>query len=75
LCLFADRTSCATMRADQVRLWFVSLGYTLLVALRRLGLAGTELAHAQCDTIRLRLLKIRALIEVTVRKVWISLYE
>jgi hypothetical protein len=75
LYLFADRTSCATMRANQLRLWFSSLAYTLLVALRRLGLAGTELARAQCDTIRLKLLKIGALIRVTVRKVWVALSE
>lgn len=71
LYLFADRTSCATLRANQLRLWFSSIAYTLLSALRRLGLAGTDLAHAQCDTIRLKLLKIGALIRVTVRKVWI----
>jgi hypothetical protein len=75
LYLFARRTSCATMRANQLRLWFSGIAYTLLAALRRLGLAGTELAHAQCDTIRLKLLKIGALIRVTVRKVWISLSE
>jgi hypothetical protein len=75
LYLFARRTSCATMRANQLRLWFSGIAYTLLAALRRLGLTGTELAHAQCDTIRLKLLKIGALIRVTVRKVWISLSE
>jgi len=75
LYLFADRTSGATMRANQLRLWFSSIAYTLLVALRRWGLSGTELAHAQCDTIRLKLLKIGALIRVTVRKVWIALSE
>ena len=75
LYLFADRTSCATLRANQLRLWFSSIAYTLLLALRRLGLAGTELAQAQCDTIRLKLLKIGALIRVTVRKIWISLSE
>jgi hypothetical protein len=75
LYLFARRTSCATMRANQLRLWFSAIAYTLLVALRRLGLRGTELAQAQCDTIRLKLLKIGALIRVTVRKVWISLSE
>ena len=75
LYLFADRTSAATMRANQVRLWFSSIAYTLLAALRRLGLQGTELAHAQCSTIRLTLLKIGAVIKVTVRKVWISLAE
>lgn len=75
LYLFAGRTSCETMRANQLRLWFSSIAYTLLAALRRLGLAGTELAHAQCDTIRLKLLKIGASIRVTVRKVWISLSQ
>src|SRR3954454_16158454 len=71
--LFADRTSTATMRADQVRLFFSSIAYVLLEALRRLGLAGTELAEAQCQTIRLKLLKIGALVQVTVRKVWAKL--
>jgi len=75
LYLFADRTSAATMRANQLRLWFSSVAYTLLTALRRLGLAGTELAQAQCSTIRLKLLKIGAAIKVTARKVWISLAE
>jgi len=75
MCLFADRTSCATMRANELRLWFSSVAYVLLTALRRRGLAGTELAPARCDTIRLKLLKIGALIRVTVRKVWVSLAE
>lgn len=75
LCLFADRTSAATMRANQLRLWFSSLAYTLMNALRRLGLKNTKLAKAQCDTIRLKLLKIGAQIKVTVRKVWVSLSE
>jgi len=75
LFLFADRTSAATMRANQLRLWFSSVAYTLLNALRRLGLRGTELARARCDTIRLKLLKIGAQIKVTVRKVWICLSE
>jgi hypothetical protein len=68
--LFADRTSAATMRANQIRLDFSSIAYTLLEALRRLGLAGTSMAQAQCQTIRLRLWKIGALVHVTVRKVW-----
>jgi len=75
LCLFADRTSAATMRANQSRLWFSSVAYTLLNALRRLGLKGTKLAKARCDTIRLKLLKIGAQIKITVRKVWVSLSE
>jgi hypothetical protein len=75
LWLFADRTSCATMRANQLRLWLSSVAYTLMLALRRLGLKGTKLAKAQCGTIRLKLLKIGAQIRVTVRKVWVSLSE
>jgi len=73
--LFADRTSCATMRANQLRLWFSSVAYTLMQALRRLGLKGTKLAKAQCGTIRLKLLKIGAAVRVTVRKVWVSFSE
>jgi hypothetical protein len=71
--LFADRTSAQTMRGNQVRLFFSSIAYVLLAALRRLGLTGTELACAQCQTIRLKLLKIGALVRVTVRKVWVKL--
>jgi hypothetical protein len=71
--LFADRTSAATMRGNQVRLFFSSIAYVLLSALRRLGLAGTELARAQCQTIRSKLLKVAALVRVTVRKVWVKL--
>lgn len=73
LYLFADRTSAATMRANQIRLYFSSVAYLLMHALRRLGLKDTPLARAQCHTIRLRLLKIGAQIRVTVRKVWVSL--
>jgi len=75
LCLFADRTSCATMRANELRLWFSSVAYVLMTALQRRGLEGTELQTAQCDTIRLKLLKIGARIKVTVRHVWLSLAE
>src|SRR5512135_2979866 len=71
--LFADRTSAGAMRANQIRLFFSSVAYTLLNALRRLGLQGTELAEAQCQTIWLKLLKIGALVRVTVRKVWVHL--
>jgi hypothetical protein len=73
--LFADRTSCATMRANELRLWLSSVTYTLLVALRRLGLQHTDFAQAQPQTIRLKLLKLGARVLVTVRKVWISLAE
>lgn len=73
LMLFADRTSAATMRANQLRLYCSSIAYVLLHALRRLALVGTPLAHAQCQTIRLTLLKIGARIRVTTRKVWLAL--
>ena len=73
LYLFADRTSTATMRANQIRLWFSSVAYLLMQALRRLGLTGTDLARAQCHTLRLKLLKIGAQVRITVRKVWVSL--
>jgi hypothetical protein len=73
LMLFADRTSTAFMRSNQIRLYFSSIAYLLMEALRRLGLKETELAQAQVTTIRLKVLKIGALIRVTVRKVWIAL--
>jgi hypothetical protein len=73
LMLFADRTSTAFLRSNQIRLYFSSVAYTLIDALRRLGLRGTELAQAQCATIRLKLLKIGALVRLTVRRVWVSL--
>jgi hypothetical protein len=73
--LFADRTSTAWMRSNQLRLYFSSLAYILMQRLRQLGLKGTELAQAQCETIRLKLFKIGAQIAVTVRKVWISFSE
>jgi hypothetical protein len=73
LCLFADRTSCQTMRANQLRLWLSSAAYVLVQALRQHGLKDTQLAQARCDTIRLKLLKIGAIVRVTVRRVWFSL--
>jgi len=75
LMLFADRVSCSTMRANQVRLCLATVAYVVLRALREFGLAQTELAQAQCDTIRVRLLKLGAVVRVTVRKVWLSLSE
>ncbi len=71
--LFADRTSTAFMRSNQIRLWLSSVAYTLLQALRRLGLAATELEKAQCGTIRLKLLKIGAQVRVSVRRVLVSM--
>ena len=73
LMLFSDRTSTHYLRSNQLRLYFSSIAYVLMQMLRRLGLQGTELAQAQCSTIRLKVLKIGALIRITVRKVWISL--
>jgi hypothetical protein len=71
--LFADRTPAATMRANQLRLWFASFAYVLMCALRRLALAGTELAKATCGSIRLKLLKIGAQVTISVRRVKIAL--
>jgi hypothetical protein len=74
-CLFADRTSCRTMRANQVRLALSTVAYILLRALREFGLKGTALEAAQADTIRLKLLKIGAIVRITVRKVWVALSD
>ena len=71
--LFADRAPGRLLRVNQLRLWFATLAYTLLAELRRLGLAGTAYARARCSTIRLKLLKIGALVKVTVRNIWVSL--
>jgi len=71
--LFADRTSTATMQANQLRLWFASMAYVLLCALRRIGLAHTQFAEATCGTIRLKLLKLGALVRVSVRRVKIAM--
>ena len=71
--LFADRTSAATMRANQLRLWFASMAYVLLCAVRRIGLAHTQFADATCGTIRLKLLKIGALVRISVRRVKIAM--
>ena len=70
--LFAGRTSAASMRANQLRLWFAAFAYVVLAALRRIGLGGTELSRATCGTIRLKLLKIGALITKSVRRVKIA---
>jgi predicted ATP-dependent protease len=73
LALFADRTSTTLFRSNQIRLYFSSIAYCLMETLRRLGLAGTEMARSQCQTIRLKLLKVGAQIRITVRKIWISM--
>jgi len=71
--LFADRTSAATMRASQLRLWLTAMAYILICALRRIGLAHTQLATATCGTIRLRLLKIGALVKVSCRRIKLAM--
>src|SRR5262245_16532254 len=71
--LYADRTSTATMRANQLRLWFASMAYVLLCALRRIGLHRTPFANASCGTIRLKLLKIGALVRISVRRIKIAM--
>src|SRR5215471_2767198 len=70
--LFADRMSTESLRANQLRLYFSSLAYVLIHALRRLGLAATEWAQAQVQTIRLRLLKIAAEVRLSVRRIAVS---
>jgi hypothetical protein len=70
--LYADRASAATMRANQLRLWFASLAYLLMEAVRRLGLQGSELANATAGTIRLKLLKIGAVVTVSVRRIKVA---
>jgi hypothetical protein len=71
--LFADRTSTATMRANQLRLWFASMAYVLLEALRRIGLRHTQFAQATCGTIRLKLLKIGAQVRRSVRRIKVAM--
>jgi DDE family transposase len=71
--LFAGRTSAVSMRANQLRLWFASMAYVLLCALRRIGLAHTEFAEATCGSIRLKLLKIGALVRISVRRIKLAM--
>jgi hypothetical protein len=71
--LYADRTSAHTMRANQLRLWFASIAYVLVCALRRIGLAHTQFAKASCGTIRLKLLKIGALVRTSVRRIKLAM--
>jgi hypothetical protein len=71
--LYSDRTSAETMRANQLRLWFYSMAYVLMCALRRIGLDKTNFANATCGTIRLKFLKIGALVRISVRRIKISM--
>src|SRR5947199_621358 len=71
--LYADRTSAHTMRANQLRLWFAAMAYVLISALRRIGLAHTQFARASCGTIRLKLLKLAALVRTSVRRIKLAM--
>ena len=71
--LFADRTSAATLRANQLRLWFASCAYVLLEALRRIGSRHTQFQDATCGTIRLKLLKLGARVTVSVRRIKVAI--
>ena len=71
--LFADRTSAHQMRANQLRLWFSSVAYVLVTALRRLGLCNTVMAQAQVSTIRSRIVKIGAVVSVSTRRILVRL--
>ena len=71
--LFADRTSAATMRANQLRLWFAAMAYVLVCAVRRIALRHTQFAQATCGTIRLKLFKIGALVRISVRRIKIAM--
>ena len=71
--LFADRTSTATLGANQLRLWLASFAYALLCAVRRIGLAHTQFAEATCGTIRLKLLKLAGLVRVSARRIKFAL--
>jgi len=71
--LYADRTSAHTMRANQLRLWFAAMAYVLICAVRRIGLKHTQFARAACGTIRLKLLKIGALVRISVRRIKLAM--
>lgn len=71
--LFADRTSAHGLRANRLRLWFASMAYELVCAVRRLGLAGTRLAAATCGSVRLKLFEIGAWVRVSVRRIRIAM--
>jgi hypothetical protein len=71
--LFGDRTSTATMRANQLRLWLASFAYVLVCALRRIGVAHRQFAEATCGTIRLTLLKLAGLVRVSARRIKLAL--
>jgi hypothetical protein len=63
--LFADRPSAATLRVNQLRLWFALMAYVLLCALHRLALQQTQFAKATCGTNYMKLLRIGALVRTS----------
>ena len=71
--LYADRTSTATLKANQLRLWFASMAYVLLCGLRRIGLPQTKYSDATCGTLRLAFLKIGARVQISVRRIKIAM--
>jgi hypothetical protein len=71
--LFADRLSANLFRVNQLRVWFASLAYVLVESLRRLALEATQFARASVGSIRLKLLKIGAVITLSVRRVKLAL--
>lgn len=71
--LFSDRTSCHKWWPNQFRLLLSSIAYVLLESIRRLCLSSTELARCQVDTIRLKLLKIGAVIIRNTRRIRVLL--
>jgi hypothetical protein len=73
LYLFADRTSCGKMAPNRLRLYLSSVAYIIMNELRSKALEGTPVQNAQCSTLRLKLLKIGALIKISVRRVHVSI--
>ena len=73
MCLFADRLSTDEMKGNQLRLYFSALAYTMIEALRRMALRGTEWAQAQVDTIRRKLFKIGAIVRISARRIVLQL--
>jgi len=71
--LRADRMSTHWMASNQLRLWLAAFAYLLVERVRAMGCAGTELARATVGTLRLRLLKVAAVVRVSVRRVYVQL--
>ena len=67
--LFATRTSCRHLQSNQLRALLAALGYVLIERLRALALAGTALACAQVDTLRIKLLKLAAVVTRNTRSI------